>query len=143
MKNLFLKAVLIFAFLTSTVSSAQSCPVPEELDKAQALGTWKGSFTSNGEFKSFTLNLSSKKDDIVAQLTIPSINNKKIDTKTKICRSQELHVRFEIDNKEYELTGKPKNNSMSGKLVSVNSSTFPNNSNEEIVNEVFSLKKVK
>ena len=71
------------------------------------------------------------------------ISNKKIDAETKICQSEELHIKFKVDNMEYELRGKPKNNSMSGSLSSKNATLFSNGSSDDIINEIYSLKKVK
>jgi hypothetical protein len=134
MKNLFLKTSLIISFLTVSIGNAQSCPIPEPIDNAAIIGDWKGNFTQNGELKSFALNFCEDNDKLKAELTIPSISNKEIETEVRICESEELHIKFKVNNVEFELRGIPKNNVMSGRLVSSNSL----NTNG---NEIFSLKK--
>ena len=140
MKKLFLNALAIGTFLLSTIGFSQSCPIPEPLDKAMVIGTWKGSFTLDGEIKSLQLNLSEKNNELNTQLVIPFISKKNIETETEICQSEELHIKFNVNDKNYELVGRIKNKKMSGKLSSKGTSLF---SSEDKVQEIFSLKKIK
>ena len=53
---------------------------------------------NNGELKSLQLNLSKKDNQLGAQLLIPFISNKNIDAETEICQSEELHIKFKIND---------------------------------------------
>ena len=143
MKNLFFKISVCLILLVTSISYSQSCPIPEPLDRALAVGKWKGNFTLDGEMKSLELNLSEKKGELTSELTIPFISKKSMDSETEICQSEELHIEFKVNDKNYELVGRIKNKSMSGRISSKRSSSlFSKNPSEEIVQEIFSLKKV-
>ena len=138
MKKISLNAFLIGALLLSTIGFSQSCPIPEPLDKEMAIGSWTGNFTLDGEIKSLRLNLSAKNNELNALLTIPFISKKNIKTETEICQFEELHIKFKVDNKNYELVGRIKNTKMTGRLSLKNDSLF---SSEDNIQEIFSLKK--
>ncbi|MEM7087820.1 MAG: hypothetical protein AAF489_16685 [Bacteroidota bacterium] len=143
MKNLILKSLFIGILLTTSLTTAQSCPIPEPLDQSMVVGKWKGNLTFQGELRALELNLSEENKELKAQLAIPSVSNKTIDTEIEICQSEELHIKFKVENRQYELIGKPKKSAMSGRLISKNSDQFLGNSSVAEVNEIFSLKKSK
>jgi len=138
MKHLFLVTTVLLALTMTTKGFSQSCPIPDPLDKAMAMGTWQGNFTLDGEIKSLQLDLSEKNNALQTQLLIPFISKVFIQTDTEICQSEELHVKFQVDNKDFELVGRINNNTMSGKISSRNSSPF---TADNSIQEIFSLKK--
>ena len=140
MKNLLLKTLVLTALLITSMGFSQSCPIPETLDKTMAIGIWKGNFTLDGQIKSLQLNLSEKNNELKVQLLIPFISKQSMATETEICQSEELHIKFQVDKKNYELVGRIKNKTMSGKLSSKSTSLF---SSEDVIQEIFSLKKIK
>ncbi|MDX1630103.1 MAG: hypothetical protein R3345_15445, partial [Fulvivirga sp.] len=102
-------ALMIITLAWSTWSFAQSCPVPEPLDKSEALGTWDGAYSSEGKFLAFTLKISQEKGELKASLDIPEVGAKHVHYSINICDSEELHIKNVTINSTIEFIGRPEN----------------------------------
>lgn len=132
MKSIQLILTIVLA-LSCTHAFSQSCPVPTPIDQKALLGTWKGSFSQQGEFKSLTIRLESGNSEPVATVSIPSMNQNNQAYQASSCRNH-VHLKYNsISGETLEFVVSPNGNSMSGKL------TIKKNS--DVTEEVFALRK--
>ena len=135
MKTLKLELIVVLLLLGASATKAQKCATPEPLDQKEALGTWKGSYTNDGEFKEITIRFSEQNGNLVASLDIPGAGITNIPYETWICPSQDIHFRsYSASIGSVEFNGRPAKGKMSGRV------RFSKGS--DIIDEIFVVKRV-
>lgn len=111
----------VIAILTLVLMSSimwGQCPTPELLDKSAALGTWKGAYSSEGQFINFIIKIKEKDGELSASIDIPSVKEKDIQYQARICDGQELHITRTTGSTTIEFVGTPKKGTtMNGRVL--------------------------
>ena len=132
-----MKRLLIFCIVCIAVShvQGQSCPEPDPIDMAKTLGKWKGAFSDQGKFVDFIVHLTGNRNDLKAEVTIPSVKQSSGAYAAKICDGEEIHLETSTINTSMELIGKPKDEVITGRLIY-------KERGEVVREEVFTLRKI-
>lgn len=100
------------------INFGQSCPKPDPLSIKSTTGTWKGAYTLNGEFVSFTMKIIANGDNLNAILDMPEVQVKNVSYEAKICKGQELHIKNSSISSTVEFISRPNDKGvMSGRLL--------------------------
>ncbi len=129
------KAILILGVLCLlffTKAQAQSCPIPEPLNRAEAVGTYEGNYLIDGEMKPFKIAISNKGGTLKTEIALGSSGY--IDAKTVLCPREDLHITITKNGKELEFRGRPENGKLAGNF-------FYTSAENKRVSALFSLTK--
>ena len=130
------KITAIFTLVLMSHVMWGQCPTPEPLDKSATLGTWKGAYSSEGQFINFILKIKEKDGELSAAIDIPSEKEKNIQYQARICEGQELHITRTTGDTSIEFVGSPKKGTtMNGRLLYKENSKVARQ-------EVFTMRKI-
>lgn len=116
MKNLIL-VVSVLNMMLVTALQAQSCPIPEPLDKSEVIGTWKGSYLENGYMKPITFRITKKGETLKTEIAFePSEFSL---AETVLCPREDLHLKITKNGKSLEFIGRPSKGKLAGRVVYV------------------------
>ena len=131
MKNV-IAILCVFSIFAFTKAQAQSCPIPEPLDKAEAVGTYSGTYLKDGKMTPIKMKISKKGETLQTEIALGS--SKYQTAETFLCPRENLHITITESGKELEFRGRPEN----GKLVG---NFFYKDSLNNRVRELYSMTK--
>lgn len=109
-----LTCLLVFII---SIAGAQSCPKPVPLDKNQAIGLWKGSYSFNGSLEEIIVEFTETEGALKSFVTISKHGMKKVEFNTRICDSHEIHFKAPVGKLGFEFVGKLKVKALTGTII--------------------------